>query len=581
MRTLDLEGALGLGLRFEWSALGGLWGLLTVLVFALTLPLGREHLEGGPRARRFYGFSLATGVSALGVFLSSDLFTAFVCFEAMSLCSYALVAHRETPGALGAGRAYLAVSIFTGMLSLLGLFLLYARAGSLEYDALRACAASNAGEVWLYAGGALALSGFMAKAGLFPMHVWLPGAYGEAPTPATIQLSSILSKAGVLQAMLLFTKLFLGDALVGWVLLSLALVTMLLGAVLALTSVDIKRTLAYSSLSQIGFILLGVALMVLLGHENQLAAAGTVGQMINHALQKLLLFTAAGVVLLTRGSMDLNEIRGGGRGKPLLMACFLVGALSIAGVPLFSGFVSKTLLHHAILELAQPFGAAARVVETLFLITGGLTLAYMTKLFVCVFVERGEAQQHRRESMGMPSACALCVAAVLILCLGIAPGRGFGALIGYACTSLDVQLGWIPILTVDSLLPALISIAIGALAYGFVVRRLLIRGGRYVDPLAGGRNLLDGVLSPLFSRWLPGVLRPVAVALSGLGSGVLALLARFVFNKDDDRTEPECDDYFAVYSEKPFLRTGFTDTLAYSFLLMGVGLVAALLYLLF
>ena len=133
----------------------------------------------------------------------------------------------------------------------------------------------------------------------------------------------------------------------------LAAVTMFLGAVLALFSVDLKRTLACSSMSQIGFILTGISMMCLLGEENALAARGTLLHMANHSLIKLCLFMCAGCVYMNVHSLSLNDIRGFGRKKPLLFISFLMGALGIGGIPLWNGYVSKTLIHESIVEYAE------------------------------------------------------------------------------------------------------------------------------------------------------------------------------------------------------------------------------------
>src|SRR5699024_5013413 len=141
----------------------------------------------------------------------------------------------------------------------------------------------------LYAAGGLALAGFGAKAGMFPLHIWLPKAHPVAPAPASALLSGILTKSGVFGILLLSRYLFWAELSWSQVVLALGVVTMVLGAVLALFSIDLKRTLACSSMSQIGFILVGVAMQGFLGHENALAAWGTVLHMLNHSLIKLVL----------------------------------------------------------------------------------------------------------------------------------------------------------------------------------------------------------------------------------------------------------------------------------------------------
>lgn len=580
-RAWRIEGILGIGLRFESNGFSALWSVLTSFAWLGASILSRSYFQGARNTDRFQLFSLMTLGAVLGVFLSSDLYTAFVCFEVMSLSSYVLVVHNETPSALRAGQSYLAVSIVTGMVSLLGLFMLQRLIGSLDYGALTAFAQQGTDRAKLYIAGGLALCGFAAKAGLFPMHVWLPVAHPEAPAPASALLSGIIIKCGVLGVMQIIMRLFFGDLYIGYALMALAMITMLLGAVLALTSIDLKRTLAYSSMSQMGFVLLGVSLMSLLGHENTMAISGGIAHMLNHTLQKLLLFGAAGVLYAKLHDLDLNHIRGFGRNKPFLMICFLFGALSISGVPLFGGFISKTLLHDAILELGAFAPSIARVVEWLFLFAGGLTLAYMAKLFVCIFVERGEGGRAGR-SMNLSTACVLGVSALLAWLSGSLPHLTLEPVVRYAGAYFGlVHMEAVTYFAWPNISAALVSIAIGALVYVFAVRKWLMRDGQYVDPLRGRFDLMDGLYRPLFTRWLSNAFGAAARTLNLLSQLPLVMMGRYIFNKDDDRTEPKQDRYFAAYPEKPFLRTGFTDTLAYSFLLMGVGLVAALLYLLF
>ena len=126
----------------------------------------------------------------------------------------------------------------------------------------------------------------------------------------------------------------------------------------------------------------------LLGEENALAVHGTLLHMINHSMIKLVLFMAAGVIFMNAHALDLNEIRGFGKRKPLLKGIFLIGALAIAGIPLFGGYISKTLLHESIVEFGG--GGLMRAVEYIFLFSGGLTVAYMTKLYTAIFIEEND-----------------------------------------------------------------------------------------------------------------------------------------------------------------------------------------------
>lgn len=147
-------------------------------------------------------------------------------------------------------------------------------------------------------------------------------------------------------------------------------------------------------MSQIGFILTGCSMQCLLGEENGLAVSGTVLHMVNHSMIKLVLFMAAGCIYMNLHKLDLNEIRGYGRNKPFLMLIFAMGAYGICGIPLWNGYVSKTLLHESIVEYMEMLGRQGanvlpfQVLEWAFLMAGGLTAAYMIKLFAAIFWKR-------------------------------------------------------------------------------------------------------------------------------------------------------------------------------------------------
>ena len=362
--ALELPGVFGFGLRLQAGSLGSLLALVSAFLWAATGLNCPSYFAAAEGCNRFYFFWLLTLGALMGVFLAADLFTLFVFFEMMSFTSYVWVVQNETEEARQAGQTYLAVAVIGGMALLAGLLLLQQLLGTLEFsamaEAVSALPAEKRGS--LYVAGGCALVGFGAKAGMFPLHIWLPKAHPVAPAPASALLSGILTKSGVFGVLILCRYLFWTELPWNTVVLALGVVTMVLGAVLALFSVDLKRTLACSSMSQIGFILVGTAMQGFLNGENALAAWGTVLHMLNHSLIKLVLFVAAGVVYLGTHSLNLNDIRGWGRNKQVLKVLFFVGAASIAGVPGFSGYVSKTLLHESIVEyihVLEHAGAAA------------------------------------------------------------------------------------------------------------------------------------------------------------------------------------------------------------------------------
>lgn len=388
--SLEIADVCGLGIGFTFSGFRRVYVVVALVMWLMTAMFSLEYFEHYRNRKRYYFFFLLTLGATIGVFLSKDLYTAFIFFEIMSLTSYTWVAHEETSGALKAAGTYLAVAIIGGLVMLMGIVMLYFKLGTLEINGLYEAAAAfmtegNAGDkAYIYVAGSLILFGYGAKAGMFPLHIWLPKAHPVAPAPASALLSGILTKSGIYGVLVLSFEIFRGDKSWGIAILVLGVITMFMGAVLAVFSIDLKRTLACSSMSQIGFILTGCAVSIFLNEENRLAAGGTVLYMVNHSMFKLLLFMCAGAIYMKAHKLNLNDIRGIGRKYKLLAVCFAVGALGIMGVPLFSGYISKTLIHEGIVELyAELVGTEAlliKIVEWLFLISGGMTIGYMTKL---------------------------------------------------------------------------------------------------------------------------------------------------------------------------------------------------------
>ena len=501
--VLTIDGICGMGLHFRADGFRLIYALVAAFMWMMTTVLSREYCRGHANTNRFYLFLLLTLGATMGVFLSADLFTTFIFFELMSFTSYVWVAQEETAPSLRAAQTYLAIAVIGGMVMLMGLFLLYHMFGTLEISELRAHAA-DADPRLLYAAGGCLLVGFGAKAGAFPLHIWLPKAHPVAPAPASALLSGILTKAGIYGVLILSAQLFFGDRIWEMWILGIGVLTMFGGALLAVCSIDLKRTLACSSMSQIGFILIGTGMQGLLTEGRELAVHGTLLHMVNHSMIKLVLFMAAGVIFMNAHALDLNAIRGYGRKKPLLKAIFGIGALAIAGVPLFGGYISKTLLHESIVEYGG--GWQMKAVEWIFLISGGLTVAYMTKLFVAIFIEkndRKEVQEQfdaQKRYMNVESTVALAGSALVLLVWGLFP-HGLmdrAAVMGQAFMGLEETGHRVTYFSLTNLSGALISIGIGAVVYLFVIRRFLMdRAGRYINVWPAWLDLEDLIYRPV------------------------------------------------------------------------------------
>ena len=387
VQTLEIENLMGLGLNLKADGFQVIYGLLTAGAWFLVACYSKEYLKGKKHTNRYRMFFLFTLSAAIGVFLADNAYIMFVFFEIMSFVSFPLVIQEETKEAKEAGASYFAIAIIGGLMILMGILCIFAQVGSFQFDVLQSEVA-RVGMVTpiMMVGGILVLLGFGAKASLFPMHTWLPKTYPASPAPATAMLSSILTKTGVAGMIFVVCDVMFPSKEFGTLVLVLGTITMVWGGIMALASDDIMKTLAGSSMSQIGFITVGLSMCGLLGEENGIAVNGTFLHMVNHTLFKLALFFLAGVVVSKLGSGKLDDIRGYGKGKPLFRVCFALSGLGIAGVPLLNGYVSKTLIHEALVEYGNP------VAEWLFLISGGLTLAYMLKLYVVLFWEKPSEQ---------------------------------------------------------------------------------------------------------------------------------------------------------------------------------------------
>ncbi len=477
---LEINNLVGMGLHFEADGFRLLYGTITTLMWMMTTILSREYCRHHHNTMRFYLFMMLTLGATMGVFLSADLMTTFIFFEIMSFTSYVWVAQEENAASLRAAETYLAVAVFGGLVMLMGLFLLYHEVGTLTIDELHSAIQTAGNQNILYAAGACMLVGFGAKAGAFPLHIWLPKAHPVAPAPASALLSGVLTKTGIYGILILTAKLFLHDQKWGSLILWIGVLTMFGGALLAVFSIDLKRTLACSSMSQIGFIMVGIGMQGLLGEENALAVHGTLLHMMNHSMIKLVLFMAAGVIFMNTHALDLNKIRGFGRKKPLLKCIFAVGALAIAGVPMFSGYVSKTLLHESIVEYGGDW--TMKLIEWIFLISGGMTAAYMTKLFMAVFVEKNadakvqRAYDQNKRYMNAESTFALTGSALLLLIWGLFPGKLMdqAAALGQQFMGLAESGHSVHYFSWECLKGGLTSLAIGALIYILPIRRWLM-----------------------------------------------------------------------------------------------------------
>lgn len=522
---LDIPEICGMGLHFTTDGFRVIYGCIAAFMWLMTALFSLEYFSHYRNRNRYYLFQLVTLGATEGIFFSADLFTTFIFFEIMSFASYVWVAQDEREESLRAAVTYLAVAVIGGLVMLMGLFLLYDQTGTLTIEELyQACRGKD-----VRIAAVCLLFGFGAKAGVFPLHIWLPKAHPVAPAPSSALLSGILTKTGIFGVLVISCRIMLHDAWWGTFILTLGTITMVLGAVLAVFSIDFKRTLACSSVSQIGFIMVGIGMQGLLGEENVLAVRGSFLHMVNHSLFKLALFMTAGVIYMNLHKLDLNQIRGFGRKKPLLAFIYLMGALGIGGVPAWSGYVSKTLIHESIVEYIHGLGEGSfqavvlgasdmKIIEWLFLISGGLTVAYMCKLFAAVFLEKNQDRKVQEEYDGCTKYMNPLSSAVLVVCaclfpiMGAAPHFTMDKLadLGQSFMGISSMEESVAYFSLTNLKGAAISLVIGFAVYFFIVRNWMMEkqkdGSRiYVNRWPRILDLEDYFYRPVLLEILPAV----------------------------------------------------------------------------
>ncbi len=337
--------------------LGNLWmqvDALSLLLAGMTLTLGTlvilfsgAYMAGETGEEKYYAMLLAMMGLIIGLGSAGDLFNLWVWFEAMAVSSYLLVAfYREQPASLEAGMKYLTQSAVGSVLALLGIAVVLGQTGSLDLDQVLAVARTAENQMPLLAAGALFLVGFGVKAALVPLHTWLPDAHSQAPSGISAMLSGVVIQAGLV-AMLRALAALAGQAVTwGALLLFFGALNMLLGNLLALRQTQVKRMLAFSSLSHMGYILLGFGAAWWSG-----SAAGAQGAMFHlftHMLMKGLAFLSVGALMFAlfhhavqQRPLVGDDLNGAAARYPMAALALSVSLLALAGLPPLAGFMSK------------------------------------------------------------------------------------------------------------------------------------------------------------------------------------------------------------------------------------------------
>ncbi|WP_409331624.1 proton-conducting transporter membrane subunit [Trujillonella humicola] len=363
------------------------FGALLLTVTAALVLAGLVYAAAtGEDDGRFVSLALVLSTGVYGALLTADLFNLFVFIELMLVPSYVLLVSAGGSGRMAAGRRYLAVNLLASTLFLGGVGLLYGAAGTVNLGVLAGAAA----EPPVAVAAAVVLVALAVKAAVVPLHSWLPSSYAVAGPAVVVIFSGLLTKVGVYALFRVYAVLFDGDRRWLWVIMAAGVLTMLVGVLGAVGERSMRWVLTFHMVSQIGYMLVGLALFTTAG----LAAA--VFFLVQYVLVKAALLMCSGAVEVTYGTGELSRLGGLAGREPALAVAFGVSALALVGVPPLSGFVGKLLLVDAALTAAQYAAAAAVVVVSL------LTLTSMLKVWNAVFTDPA-AEPMRSPGAGAPA----------------------------------------------------------------------------------------------------------------------------------------------------------------------------------
>jgi proton-translocating NADH-quinone oxidoreductase chain N len=410
----------GISLRFDGISL-----LVSIVVLALAFLVtlfSASYMRGETGEEKFYALLVGMTGSIIGLGTAGDMFNLWVWFEAMAICSYMLVAfYRNQAASLEAGFKYLVQSATGSILVLIAIALIFAGTGTLNMVDIRAIV--SAPTPYILAAGALFIIGFGVKSALVPLHTWLPDAHSQAPSGISAMLSAVVIEAGLIAMLRVLGSLGAASVTWGTLLLIFGAANMLIGNLMALRQTQVKRMLAYSSIVNIGYILLGIGLTLSFGLGY--AAMGGFFHIMTHALMKGLAFLAAGALLYAlhlanhrHTPLLVSDLNGVSRRYPLTAFLLSVALLALGGLPPLAGFMSKWQIFFGGSQ-AQSAWVWALIIFTA--LNSVLSLAYYAPLVNRMYRREPSALVEAGKPVTAVMGASLLVMGVLVAVLGFYP----------------------------------------------------------------------------------------------------------------------------------------------------------------
>ena len=410
-----------LNMYFNVDNMGRLFGAVVIFVWVIAGIYAFEYMKHEKEEKRFFGFYVLVFGILNGLCFAGNMVTFYLFYELMTLLSVPLILHNRSKEAIMGGLKYLFYSLFGAYMVLFGLFFLNKYATTLNFVPggvldMSAVAGNEGLLLWV----ALAMIvGFSVKAGMFPLHAWLPTAHPVAPAPASAVMSGIIVKMGVLgiirSVFFLVGDDFLRGSWVQTVWIVLSLVTVFMGSMLAYREKVLKKRLAYSTVSQASYILFGLAML------NAYSMTGALLHVVFHAVIKSCLFLSAGAIIYKTGKTNVEDLRGIGKEMPLAVWCYTLASAALIGIPPASGFISKWYLSLGALESGvEIFSWLGPVI---LLVSALLTAGYLLPITVKGFLPGSDFDYSglQKKEPNLTMLIPLAVFGISALVLGVFP----------------------------------------------------------------------------------------------------------------------------------------------------------------
>jgi multicomponent Na+:H+ antiporter subunit D len=397
----------GLDLAFRADPLAVLFGAIASILWVFTVVYSTGYMAHEKNRRRYFVYFLLSLGTTMGIAFSANLFTLYLFYEFLTIFTYPLVIHTGNEEAHAAGLRYIVYSFIGAAFALAALVMTYGLAGTLVF--------SPGGIVDPAAGEALLwklifvcfIIGFGVKAAIMPLHAWLPAAM-VAPTPVSALLHAVaVVKSGVFSVLRVMYSVYGVKALTALNLrlfiVILVSITILAASIIALRQDVLKRRLAYSTISQLSYIILGAGLLTSMG------LSGGLLHLLNHALLKITLFFCAGAIITVTGKEKISELAGVGRQMPLTMLAFTVCSIGMIGIPPTNGFISKLYLMGGSLDVELPLVIVVLITSAL------LNAGYFLPIIITAFFKQGEFK--RQQGAEAPLSMLLPIVLLALICL--------------------------------------------------------------------------------------------------------------------------------------------------------------------